>query len=533
VRDVAELILSLLRRERVRESILSFLHSTNSNPCCRIHHKAIEIEIGSVVPFSTMWTFPQLRTMTSLLGALILHQIIAFTPHSTICHRESVSLSSLSSSLLSSSSSSSSHRSSWSIHNRGKVRRIIQFDSPHRTTALQVSTSNNDQGFIFDLLDDDKGHINSELAQRIWKWEKQQRVNLQLPDFAGYSTRQGLKWVKEIMIVVGKSGSRTLSSSSSPSTSSSSSTASSASTNYDDLVQEGVIALMQALKTFEHDSRPTETFEMYAKTKIRNALEDYTLQHDKGAGVTTPTTGSSRNGWWSQSNNNPGGTRFRRMLPLSVESTVEITDPLLETVERSHYVNQDDWEVREGLVLDNGRSVRREELVEEFLDEMIQYEGEDQMWLQTQSVAAPLKDSIPDTSVFHESDDDDDPADALLNARLMKYNGEATSVVGAANRSRRGMATPDDLALTDMILYNVDDFLGNTLDELESQVIQMRFGLDDGLPQTQKEIAIELGMSITKVRKLQKEALAKLRANFTDKYVNDDTSHEDYWEDTV
>ncbi len=295
---------------------------------------------------------------------------------------------------------------------------------------------------------------------------------------------------------------------------------------------------MQALKTFEHDSRPNENFEVYAKAKIRNALEDYTLQLDKGAGVTTPSAGP-RNGRRSnyQSSSISGSTRFRRRLPLSVESTVEITDPLLETVERSHYVNQDDWEVREGLVLDNGRSVRREELVEEFLDEMIQYEGEDQMWLHTQSVAAPLKDSIPDTSAFLESSDADDDADFLLNARIMNSSirndngaGETATLLGA---QRQGATNPDDLALTDMILYNVDDFLGNTLDELESQVIQMRFGLHDGLAQTQKEIALELGLSITKVRKLQKVALAKLRATFTNKYVVDDTSHEDYWEDTA
>ena len=70
--------------------------------------------------------------------------------------------------------------------------------------------------------------------------------------------------------------------------------------------------------------------------------------------------------------------------------------------------------------------------------------------------------------------------------------------------------TPDDVALTDMILYNVDDFLGNTLDEIESQIILMRFGLDDGTPKTQKEISYDMGLTVSKVRKLQKAALGKL-----------------------
>ena len=93
--------------------------------------------------------------------------------------------------------------------------------------------------------------------------------------------------------------------------------------------------------------------------------------------------------------------------------------------------------------------------------------------------------------------------------------------------------SPDDLALTDMILYNVDDFLGNTLDDIESQIIQMRFGLDDGTPKTQKEISYDLSLTVSKVRKLQKLALSKLRAKFTERYIIDDTGHEDFWEDTV
>lgn len=446
-----------------------------------------------------------LRATALLLGALVPDRTDAFSPQGTIRRVQS--------------SAPVSSPPSWADVGSAPPRRAA------RRAALQVATSTED---FFDLLDDDKGHINPELAQRIWKWEKQQRVNLSSPDFDGYSTRQGLRWVKEIMILVGQTGGKTFSSS-----------PSSASANYDDLTQEGVIALMQALKTFERESRPDQSFEAYAKAHIRSALEGYTLQHDNGAGMTAAGNGRTRNGRNDARSGSSSSTAGRRRTrpPLSVESTVEITDPLLETVEKSRYVNQDEWEVREGLVLDNGRSLRREELVEDFLDEMLQYEGEDQMWIHTQSVAAPLKDSIPDTSTFLEDVDDD--AEFLLSTRsanngLKRYtHDDETAGSSAANRRRQGSTSPDDMALTDMILYNVDDFLGKTLDELESQVIQMRFGLDDGIPQTQKEIALGLGLSVTKVRKLQQVALGKLRATFADKYVKDDTSHEDYWEDTV
>lgn len=334
---------------------------------------------------------------------------------------------------------------------------------------------------LVDILEDEKGHINPQLAQLIWKWEKSQRLNLDLPDFENYSTRTGLRWVKDLV----KKTLRALH------VIESTSTAASASASphlqrrslHDDLIQEGVIGLMQALKTFEHEARPNESFESFAKAQIQIALDAFTLERAKGMG-------------------NPTGTGK----PLSMESTVEIADPL-ET--ESYYYNQDEWEVREGLVLDNGKSVQREELVEDFLDETLQYEGEDQMWIQSQSIAAPLRDSIPESL--------DDSQDGITETSLME--DRATS--------------PDDLALKDMILYNVDDFLGNTLEDIESQIIQMRFGLDDGVPKTQKEIALELDLTIRKVRKLQKVSLAKLRARFTERYINDDTGHEDFWEDTV
>ena len=345
-------------------------------------------------------------------------------------------------------------------------------------TGTSLGTTTHD-AYVVDILEDEKGHINPELAQRIWKWEKQQRLNLDLPDFENYSTRAGLRWVKDMV----------------KSTLKSSNVASTTTTTmppnaqrrslHDDLTQEGVIGLMQALKTFEQHARPNESFETFAKAQIQIALEAFTLERAKGMG--TPT-----------------GTGKRH--PLSMESTVEIADPL-ET--ENYYYNQEEWEVREGLVLDNGKSVDREELVQDFLDESLQYEGEDQMWIHSQSVAAPLRDSIPDST--------DDIEDSIMD-EILKENQTTT---------------PDDVALTDMILYNVDDFLGNTLDEIESQIILMRFGLDDGTPKTQKEISYDMGLTVSKVRKLQKAALGKLRAKFTERYVSNDTGHEDFWEDTV
>jgi RNA polymerase sigma factor (sigma-70 family) len=299
------------------------------------------------------------------------------------------------------------------------------------------------------FLEDSKGHISSELAQRIFRWEREQRLNLNVR--SGVSTREGLRWVQDLIHTTDTSRS------------------------HDDLIQEGVMALMQAMTTYELEARPTQTFETFAKERIQRALEDFQV-----TGKLASSTNSRRSA-------------------LSVESTVEIADPI-----ETYFSNQDEWEARKGLILDNGQGVKKGASVEEFLDEALQFEGEDQMWIQQQQVAAPLRDSIP-------SNEEDD---ATLGNELEK-----------------GELSLDDLALRDMIIYNVDEFLGSTLDDLESQIIQLRFGLDDDTPKTQREVAFDLDISVNKVRKLQKQALEKLRNAYSKQYVDEEDQY--YHEDSV
>ena len=334
-------------------------------------------------------------------------------------------------------------------HTKGKFYRSTLFTATSSSRSIK-STDESSEGKASHgsaFLEDSKGHINPELAQRIFRWEREQRLNLKLR--SGHSTREGLRWVQDLVA-----------------------RADLASESQDDLIQEGVIALMQAMTKYEQEAKPTQTFEVFAKERIQHALEDYQV-HNKLASSTNS-----------------------RKSALSFESTVEIADPL-----ETHYSNQDEWEVREGLVLDNGHGVKPDELVADFLDENLQYEGEDQMWVHQQQVAAPLRDSIP-------ASDDDGLLDGTLDLSL------------------------DDLAIRDMILYNVDEFLGSTLDDLESQVIQLRFGLDDDTPKTQKEVAYDLGISVSRVRKLQKQALEKLREAYSKHYV-DDEEDQYYLEDSA
>ena len=353
-------------------------------------------------------------------------------------------------------------------------------------SSLVISSSLSSSSYNEAILEDSDGHINGELARRIWKWEKQQRLNLDLPDFQKYSTRTGLRWVRESVLQT-MSSSTTISTTGAISRSGATTTTTTTSKRdaYDDLIQEGVIALMVAAQTFERKSNPNESFETFAKNKISLALDSFTLERAKGSGTT--------------------GTIDKIYPPLSVESTVDIVDPF--EPDNHCYYNQDEWEIREGFLHDNGQS----------LNENLQYEGEDQ----TQSIAASLRDSIPEIK--------DDRAFSIIND-IMGGTGNNNN----NNSIRSAVTSPADAALADMILYNVDGFFGKSLDETESHIIQMRYGLDeDDEQKSLQDISYDLNLTISKVRKIQKVALRKLRANFTKRYITDDTGHEEYWEDTV
>jgi RNA polymerase sigma factor (sigma-70 family) len=339
-------------------------------------------------------------------------------------------------------------------HGSAAFKRDALYTATSRSPGFKKGIDDGDNEGVGDgFLEDGDGHINPELAQRIFRWEQDHQINVNVR--SQFSTRDGLRWVKEL---VSKMATSTSSKS--------------------DLIQEGVVELMQAMTSYEHEAPLTETFEAFAKKRIRRVLEDYEVK-----GKLASSTDSHRRA-------------------LSVESTVEIIDPL-----ETRYSNQDEWEVREGLVLDNGRQLKPDELVEEFLDESVQYEGEDQMWAHQQQTAAPLRDSIP------ESDDD--------ASSLGFFRTEGDSDI-----------SPDDAVLRDMILYNVDEFLGSTLDDLESHIIQLRFGLNLDEPKSHKEIAFDLGITVNKVRKIQKEALEKLRNAYSKEYADDKDNQHNH-EDTV
>jgi len=175
---------------------------------------------------------------------------------------------------------------------------------------------------------------------------------------------------------------------------------------------------------------------------------------------------------------------------ISMESTVEILNPVDPS---PAYRDQDEWELRQGMLLDNGHIVRKDELVDEYLDEAIQREGDDEAWVQEEQTAGPLQDLIPDTN---------EP-------------------------------TPDDIMLEEWIKNNLSKFVDSTLEPQEIKVVRLYFGLDTGKSLSVEETANELGKSTEEISKLLSDSLEKLRDVYAAKYSGLLDEDDDFVEESV
>ena len=77
------------------------------------------------------------------------------------------------------------------------------------------------------------------------------------------------------------------------------------------------------------------------------------------------------------------------------------------------------------------------------------------------------------------------------------------------------LKSPDEMLLDHDILHHAMDLLED-LDERESTVLRLRFGLDGSDPKTLKEIGAELGLTRERVRQIETEALRRLADGLTD-----------------
>jgi DNA-directed RNA polymerase specialized sigma subunit len=384
---------------------------------------------------------------------------------------------------------------------------------------------------VVDMLTDGGGHVNRELATRIWTWEQQNRANAQSPDDPGdpelypkldYSVRSGLRLVDDLVQELlpqqqqqqqqqppaDGSSSRTLQA---------------------DLVQEGLTALLDAMRHYREgepeapsssgsntadsnssaDTTTTSRFEAYARHQIRLHLE-HILQEDRQP-IRLPRSVTDVLQQAKQVSRRlaaRGGARpslaavaeelalplaqlqeyvrlqKRSRRTLSMENTVEISRTSWEEGAPA-YRDLQDWEISQHLLLDDGHptghGVPSEErpLIDEFLDEMVEAEGDDQAWIHEQENAGPLTDVIPDTA---------EPS-------------------------------PDDAILADLIRQDMRDFLESTLDGQENQVVRLVFGLDTGRQLSLARTAQALDLEKDQVSLLLAGSLEKLRASYTVRFV--------------
>ncbi len=74
----------------------------------------------------------------------------------------------------------------------------------------------------------------------------------------------------------------------------------------------------------------------------------------------------------------------------------------------------------------------------------------------------------------------------------------------------RSAETPFDMVASSMLPDEVARFLGRLSDE-ERQVLELRYGLDRGEPRTQGEVGQALQLTAERVRRIERDALGKLR----------------------
>jgi len=307
------------------------------------------------------------------------------------------------------------------------------------------------------FLQDEFGHVNSELATSIWNWERATTTS-KVP----YSTRTCLRWVDDIAKQQYQIHQQC------------------GDVSYGDLLQEGMVALMYAMKTYGHPTTSTattsDTFEVHAKRLITQALMkmmerrsirlprkvEQLLQQAKRmrASLTLelardPSVNEVADRIGVSAQELAKYTKASQRT-LSVESTMEVYNPLLDMTTQF----EDSGE--------NEMSTRMDDEEDAFL---WNEEGEDLMWLHHEQITAPLKDMIPD--------DEDENEHAMEDS-------------------------------TSTFRQDVETFLTNCLSSQEVELIRLRFGLT-GRKLSLAEIGTLFGgISPSRIKQMEDAAMEKL-----------------------
>ncbi len=115
----------------------------------------------------------------------------------------------------------------------------------------------------------------------------------------------------------------------------------------------------------------------------------------------------------------------------------------------------------------------------------------------------------------------------LMHFRSLKKSAGDLSLSDSIDTDKDGnsLSLMDVISVEDDMLDNLNSrdtcvqlfrFINNALTEREAEIVCMRYGLNNKLPKTQREIAAICGISRSYVSRIEKKALEKLRRCFED-----------------
>jgi DNA-directed RNA polymerase sigma subunit (sigma70/sigma32) len=385
----------------------------------------------------------------------------------------------------------------------------------NRDSSRDSSNSNSNN---YNILEDGAGHVNRDLAERIWDWEQQRRKSKNLPKVP-YSVRAAMRLVDSVVEEAVNKRYRIKSMRNTQNTNGNGGNGGGNNNNnnnrndsekelYSDLIQEGLSALLDVMSEYDDTATTTDSrnmaaadFEATARRHIRARLAAYLEQDSRPVRLPVAVKAvvkqakSFMKSMYQATGREPTLSQVaekmdlpvarlqdylrlaRTQSTLSMESTVEISNPAEDA--SPAFADQDEWELQQGMLLDNGKTLQRDELVGEYKDKMLELEGDDEAWVLQERIAGPLQELIPDN---------EEP-------------------------------TPDDVALSEMIRHDMSEFLTSTLDPQEVQVVRLSFGLDSGKALSVSQTAKTISITKEEAAKLLQRGLEKLRASYTSRYV--------------
>ena len=294
---------------------------------------------------------------------------------------------------------------------------------------------------------------------------------------------------------------------------------------YPDLVQEGLVALLQATQDYSRFDHPRVSLRQYATSRIRLAMST-NLSHSR---------------------------------PIELPPRIE------QLLQRAHRVkNQlanDKNNSNNNKNNNNSNSNSDDDDDDNYTNELVarrlgvtpealrRYERASRGALSVESTLEIQEDDDPDTAILRDNENDwysidfwsldgDNPpvddhhrVDDDLDDQVPRTVEPLRNVIQDTTQP-----SPDRVLWRTMLQHDLSTLLDDTLSKEEAQLIRMRYGFQERLARTVSELSYLLHMSPQAVRRMELRSLTKLRRAFRQRYAEtypDDNDDFRFIEDSV